>query len=393
MLRFPYPALVLLTLAASATAGTTWYVDVSAVPPGVGTQAQPYTSIQYAIQQASTVDGDTLLVAPGEYNENVSTLMKNLLLISSGGPLLTTIRPVQPGNAVLLLDDADLEGFTVTGAAGRGVLVDVGNSTISRCIIRDNSGDGIGVFYDAQATQCTVTGNGTGLHTYIFGSQLGANNMIVTHNLDDLDADGDTILNVHSSVVGVADAGFWDYENRDLRLRPGSIAIDAGSPFSPPDPDGSIADAGALVYDPTYAPGPEVYCTGKLNSHGCVPAIGSIGSPSATSAAPFTITASAQVPSVPGLLFFGFAPRAAPFQGGLHCVQPPTPRVGVQFSSGSGTCGGTSAFDMNAYIQSGAHPALVAGEIVYCQWWSRDLADPAGFGSGLTDALSFGILP
>ena len=62
-------------------------------------------------------------------------------------------------------------------------------------------------------------------------------------------------------------------------------------------------------------------------------------------------------------------------------------------SGGSGPCTGTFSFDMNAFIQSGVYPALVPGEIVYCQWWSRDLQDPAGFGTGLTNALYFGIAP
>jgi hypothetical protein len=94
-----------------------------------------------------------------------------------------------------------------------------------------------------------------------------------------------------------------------------------------------------------------------------------------------------------GLLFFGFGPRSQPFQGGLHCVALPTKRVGAQNSGGSGPCTGTFAFDMRGYIQSGVHPGLVPGAMVYCQWWSRDPLDPAGFGTSLTDALSFGIAP
>ena len=97
---------------------------------------------------------------------------------------------------------------------------------------------------------------------------------------------------------------------------------------------------------------------------------------------------------MPGLLFYGFAPRAVPFQGGTHCVDPPTPRVGGQFSSiGGAGCSGTYDFDMGGYIQSGNDPKLVPGAIVYCQWWSRDLADPTGFGISLTNAAWFWIAP
>ena len=123
------------------------------------------------------------------------------------------------------------------------------------------------------------------------------------------------------------------------------------------------------------------------------PAIGTIGSASASSTAPFAITAVNELANKNGLLFFGFGERAQPFQGGLHCISLPTKRVGVQTSAGSGACGGTYNFDMRAYIQGGTHPGLIAGALVYCQWWSRDPLDPAGFDTGLSNALSFGIAP
>ena len=46
-----------------------------------------------------------------------------------------------------------------------------------------------------------------------------------------------------------------------------------------------------------------------------------------------------------------------------------------------------------AFDTGGVHPGLVPGALVYCQWWSRDPLDPAGFGTGLSDALRFGIAP
>ena len=47
--------------------------------------------------------------------------------------------------------------------------------------------------------------------------------------------------------------------------------------------------------------------------------------------------------------------------------------------------------DLNAYIASGADPALVAGATVWLQAWSRDPSDP--FGDSLSNALSALICP
>src|SRR5687768_13342973 len=89
-----------LTCASTAAAQTTWYIDVQAAPPGVGTQAQPYASIQYAVDQQTTVTGDTLLVAPGIYAERVNSPSKFLILRSQQGPHVTMIRPTVAGSIV-----------------------------------------------------------------------------------------------------------------------------------------------------------------------------------------------------------------------------------------------------------------------------------------------------
>jgi hypothetical protein len=56
-----------LTAASLASAQSTWRGDDGATPPGNGTLASPYASIQYAIDQPTTIDGDLVLVAPGTY--------------------------------------------------------------------------------------------------------------------------------------------------------------------------------------------------------------------------------------------------------------------------------------------------------------------------------------
>jgi hypothetical protein len=150
-------------------------------------------------------------------------------------------------------------------------------------------------------------------------------------------------------------------------------------------------------FGPIYANSASVsiYCTAKTNSLGCVPAIGSSGTPSATLASPFLVSAAQVRNQKLGLLFYGFAPAATPFLGGLRCIGGPSIRTPVQSSGGNALpaddCSGAHAFDFNARIQSGVDPLLVAGEDVYCQWWTRDPGSAANI--GLTDALEIRIQP
>lgn len=136
------------------------------------------------------------------------------------------------------------------------------------------------------------------------------------------------------------------------------------------------------------------YCTAKTNSLGCVPQIGGAGCPSASSSAGFDITCTQVISNKSGLLFYGYASSAIPFQGGTLCVQPPTRRTPLQSSGGNpppDTCTGHFSFDMNAHIQSGADTNLIAGATVYAQYWYRD--PPTASTTGLSNGLSFTIGP
>ncbi|MCY2960601.1 MAG: hypothetical protein NTY35_10590 [Planctomycetota bacterium] len=141
--------------------------------------------------------------------------------------------------------------------------------------------------------------------------------------------------------------------------------------------------------------GPQTYCSAKTNSQNCVPAITSSGAPSVGSGAPFTLGAVNVISQKYGLLVYSTASAFTPFQGGTLCVANPR-RIGSQTSGGTPgapTCTGTFAFDFNAFVRSGADPVLTIGTTVSAQWYYRDVLDPAGFGSGLTNALRFTLCP
>jgi hypothetical protein len=163
--------------------------------------------------------------------------------------------------------------------------------------------------------------------------------------------------------------------------------------MGPGDPGNGI-DVRARRYESTARP--QVYCSAKTNSLGCVPAIGYSGTPSATPGSPFLITAANVLSHKLALMFYGYDSKFTPFQGSVICVAPPLKRMAVQDSGGSGSgtnCTGTLSTDFNTRIQSGADVGLVPGATISARWYYRDPQDPAGFATGLTDALRFAICP
>lgn len=400
-------------LAGATQAQTTWYVDVHATPPGLGTQSNPYASIQYAHNQTTTAEFDTILVAPGEYHENL-TFTKRLFVRATGGAEVTKLMPAGLGPILRLyappgeIDTLEVADFTITGLIGpadeTAVLSFAG--TLVRCIVRGNRNGlfGVDTQLDSHLVDCTVVDNDVGIECSFANEGLRLENSIVWGNDMNVRCWSQPHYMFISYSAGgpfpsfaqgpgniVGDPGFWSISDGDYHLRPGSVCIDAGNPALL-DPDGSRSDIGYYTFDPLYAPIAS-YCTGKLNSDGCVPVIAGSGLPSATSPSPFLITASLLLPSRSTLLLYAFTQGSAPFQGATLCVAAGVRRVGGQTSGGSGVCGGTAVYDFNQRVQSGVDPSLITGALVNAQWFARDPLDPAGLGGSLSDALRFGIAP
>lgn len=139
------------------------------------------------------------------------------------------------------------------------------------------------------------------------------------------------------------------------------------------------------------------YCTAKVNSQGCSPAIAASGNTSIASSEPFTITCTNVINQKVGLLFYSLnGPASLPFQGGTMCMNTPISRTPLRNSGGNaGTndCSGVFTIDMKAYSNGtggGApNPALShAGTVVDCEWWSRDPGSPPS-NTSLSNALEY----
>lgn len=144
------------------------------------------------------------------------------------------------------------------------------------------------------------------------------------------------------------------------------------------------------------------YCAAKVNSQGCTPSIGSIGTSSASAGSGYTITVANVINNKPGLLLYTNAGRASvPFQGGLRCVNAPVRRSITLNSGGTAppnNCSGVYSIDMNAFAVGalGGTPASylsVPGTVVDAQCWGRDNGYPSPNNSTLSNALEYSVCP
>ncbi len=209
--------------------------------------------------------------------------------------------------------------------------------------------------------------------------------------IDYRDASGDWVELERVVSDGVDQLGFV----QNVFPLPGAATVGLGrlrlrTELSAPGQDFWV-DAFAIDADPEPCEPPLGYCTGKLNSDGCVPSLGSAGAPSLAGATPFSIEAIGIVSQKPGLMVYGYAQGFVPFQDGILCALPPLRRTSVQQSGGAigVPCEGVMTFDMGAWLASGIDPFLTLGQQVFCQFWYRDNLVPSQ--TGLTNGLRFTI--
>jgi hypothetical protein len=171
--------LVTLFSFCGATASTTWYVNLWVSPSGDGTSWETgFNTIQEGIDEAS--DGDTVVVAPGTYFENIHFKGKNIVLRSKvpHTPSWTIIDGSQAGPVVTFSGTEDetcvLSGFTIRngkardadGGGIRGGTSDhhtratIENNTITANFGIDAFARGGGLAYcDGTIKNNTITGN------------------------------------------------------------------------------------------------------------------------------------------------------------------------------------------------------------------------------------------
>lgn len=332
------------------------------------------------------------IVMDSVISDNRADYTGNCFGVAQGGGAknCTLIRCTVTGNWVDL-------GFGLP-FSGSGGGLDGGSAEQS--LFADNFADYGGGVANATLDRCTVVGNDVRF------SAGGAFAVDASSSIVAFNANGQVDLTSSTVVWSVVPGGFPGTGNQDAdpelwaplsgadhRLKPGSPAIDAGDPTLPLDADGTTADVGAFPFDPTHVGTPGSYCTSKISSFGCAPAIGWSGTASLASG-DFVLHFAGVQPDLNGLAFVGLAPAALPFLGGTLCVSPPLRRTPIQDSGDSGGpfgCGGSYDFalDPSFLATLGAAPYASA----YAQGWHRDPNQADGTGVVLTRALELVLLP
>jgi hypothetical protein len=153
---------------------------------------------------------------------------------------------------------------------------------------------------------------------------------------------------------------------------------------------------------PVSPTAPTIYCAAKVNSQGCTPTIGALGIPGPMALTGFTLLAVNVINNKPGLLIYSNnGQAAAPFQGGLLCMNGPIRRT-VPLNSGGNAgpndCSGVYSIEMNVFSAGGfgGTPAAyltVPGTLVQTQFWGRDNGFTAPNNSTLSNALEYAVGP
>lgn len=149
----------------------------SAVAVAQTTRSVPaqFATIQAAI--AASVNGDTVLVAPGIYSGPINFLGKAVTVTSSGGASVTTISGTSAGRVVTFgtneTSASVLSGFTIKDGNG-GILCLRSSPTIQNCVVTNNispstNGGGLRILADLNGSNaspsvsnCTFSNNFAG---------------------------------------------------------------------------------------------------------------------------------------------------------------------------------------------------------------------------------------
>lgn len=196
-------------------------------------------TIQAGINAA--VNGDSILVSPGIYLENINFQGKQIVICASGSPISTTIMATDTSQAVVYIGNGEpkgteISGFSITGGGHSGILCIGSSPSIKNNIIYDNKSgtenDGGGIC-SKSTSNSLISGNiiynntaspyGAGIH--IGNDNAACVNDTICHNLiyDNTGIGGVRVLN-SSAIIFDNTISHLDYDCI-IKQGPGTIDI------------------------------------------------------------------------------------------------------------------------------------------------------------------------
>jgi len=157
-------AWILLALFASASFAATYYVDaVNGNDANAGSSGAPWKTLTKATAPGSTAAGDTVYVKPGTYNaallETFPITITNSFFVATPAYQATIEESGASTQAVKLVGNASLEGFTVKGDGDDTAVVAGVEGTDSTLTIKNNIINAAGFTYGLQCAPANDTVN------------------------------------------------------------------------------------------------------------------------------------------------------------------------------------------------------------------------------------------
>ncbi|RTZ72056.1 MAG: hypothetical protein DSY99_04430, partial [Candidatus Neomarinimicrobiota bacterium] len=265
---------------------------------GIGTEYTIFyvpdeiATIQTALD--STLEGDTINVAPGIYIETLTFPDNDLVLRGAGAE--STILTGGDSSVVFTLGGGQtnatiISGFTIqngSGTNGGGMLLDNGSSpTLKQLIFKDNTAaQGAAIYANGFSSPTVVrstfvvnsasSAQGAGI-AIAGGSNVTINNSIFWANNGTAVEVLSGSSNITYSIVEGGAAGTGNIDQDPIFVNPGtgdfhlqwaSAAIDAGDPAAGTDLDGTVADMGVFPYDQSQQPPDSPYNVAAVPGNG-----------------------------------------------------------------------------------------------------------------------------
>ena len=233
-----------------------WFVSPTGTDSarvGMGTDSDPFGSIQYALNHA--IYDDEVRIRPGAYDENLNNWGKDLLIVGDGVS--------HPNNEVAINGSFEISGGTpglydLHLINEESDVLQINNdaiATLYNLLVTDSDYSGVSINDDASAYMYSVTiyNNWKGIYENTSGTVSAVNsilwdNITATYGLPDIaysNVQADSGVTYSGLGIINADPNFI-VDSLDFNLQITSPCIDAGDPSEGLESDSTVIDMGAF---------------------------------------------------------------------------------------------------------------------------------------------------